>query len=393
MDYSAKRADIQRRLFERMALVMTVKQHARFVTAVDGLSDVDFFQMLAALARKSEDGTPFSAKDEALYVSEVQRKIARSGETLAANVQPIVFLPEELNQALAEPIGASWPSDVIRLTRESDKMLMGLWEDADKSIAENGGVTIPVDLFFTGTVPLMDCMISVDETMDGGVVNSFRIVIFDGYAEKLRVATEGEAVKVGAIITEDARTGTALVLPINVILGIDKVLFGACGYRGMSDGLREYLSEHVDSGTVRGLHLACLETWYGIQIALLHPVVRDVFQNPRTIRDKTKDRWAAPARRNRVRYVREHVVNEEALGKAIYGDEDGNGKDFVRRALIWYVIGHWRTYSDGRRVFVRPYWKGALRDLKASDQLREREIAQIVGAAGGAPFSEVCQRS
>lgn len=401
MDYSDRRAEFEKRLVDRMAAVMTVEQHSQYAAAVKGLSDDEFFAMMITLARKSADGSPYSLKDSVLLASELQKKIARSGGTPASSTLPVEFLPEDMNQALLERIAVSTPSDVVRLTRETDMMLMGLWEDADKSIAQNGGVTIPSDLFFAETVPLMDCKISVDETTSGGVFMEYRVVIFGDYAERLRVATEDEAVKVGAVIIEyGAPTHSAMILPLNVVRGIDKILFGACGYRGMNAGLREHCTKTMDVGSVRELQLSCLETWYGLQIALLHPVVRDVFRNPRTSRDKSKDRWPGAGRRNRVRYVREHVVNEEALGKAVYGD--GAGKGYVRRALIWYVIGHWREYSDGRKVFVRPYWKGALRDLKASERLREREIAQIVGAGvgaeegdaqsapGGAPVSEVC---
>ena len=51
-----------------------------------------------------------------------------------------------------------------------------------------------------------------------------------------------------------------------------------------------------------------------------------------------------------------------------------SGKKNKRHALLWHVIGHWRTYKSGKKVFVQPYWKGALREVKNMEEAREREI-------------------
>ena len=52
------------------------------------------------------------------------------------------------------------------------------------------------------------------------------------------------------------------------------------------------------------------------------------------------------------------------------------GREYERHTLVWYVIGHWRNYGSGKRVFIQPYWKGALRNLKMSLDGRDREIVR-----------------
>ena len=75
------------------------------------------------------------------------------------------------------------------------------------------------------------------------------------------------------------------------------------------------------------------------------------------------------------KYIKQHIISTGELDIAIYGDSRG----YTRRSFIWYVIGHWRVYADGKKVFVKPYWKGALRDVRMTIEEREREIAQVCG--------------
>ena len=41
--------------------------------------------------------------------------------------------------------------------------------------------------------------------------------------------------------------------------------------------------------------------------------------------------------------------------------------------MLWYVAGHWRTYKDGRKIFIKPHWKGPLRDSKNKIGIETRE--------------------
>ena len=123
-----------------------------------------------------------------------------------------------------------------------------------------------------------------------------------------------------------------------------------------------------------------LEAWYGIQIALLHPIVKYVFENPRRVKNQDyRKAKTSTLRKNIVKYIKYHSINVEEIEEAIYGKVnciDGKRK-LNRRALVWYVVGHWRTYKNGKKIFVQPYWKGALKELKKAIPDRERQIAQI----------------
>ena len=101
-----------------------------------------------------------------------------------------------------------------------------------------------------------------------------------------------------------------------------------------------------------------MSTWYGVQIAHLHPQVKEVFQNPARVHVEAKQAKVKQKRR-KVKYIKRHVISIDALNRIATDGETTN-----RKCLAWYVTGHWRTYKDGKKVFVNPYWKGAVRGLK-----------------------------
>ena len=72
--------------------------------------------------------------------------------------EPTTFLSEDENVKLLNKINKSSPSDLIRLTRESDVTIMKLWKDGTKD-----KIGVPSDIFFAETIPLLDCEIYVDE--------------------------------------------------------------------------------------------------------------------------------------------------------------------------------------------------------------------------------------
>ena len=102
-----------------------------------------------------------------------------------------------------------------------------------------------------------------------------------------------------------------------------------------------------------------LTTWYGIQVALLNPYVKDVFRTE-TIR-KTGFNPNGKKRKSIVKYIRHHYLNPGALSPKT---ETGQ---LLRKTMAWYVCGHWRHYQDGKTIFIQPYWKGPLRETKVCE--------------------------
>lgn len=129
-----------------------------------------------------------------------------------------------------------------------------------------------------------------------------------------------------------------------------------------------------------------LNTWYGIEIALLHPVTQEIFANPtRELRDRKEQLIpvVVDGKPKRVKYVKKHTIKagendiygvlEKAAEKLleeknnVHIDESGADvepkRKFTRRKLLWRVIGHTRTLPSGKETWVAPYWKGILRNM------------------------------
>lgn len=243
---------------------------------------------------------------------------------------------------------------------------MALWE-ASAKLNNAGKLFIPSDLLYLNTIPLMDCKIVVDERADGGEVTTARVKIFEDYRTILAQCPKKSSCVIG-VIDFDATPGK-----VAIFIGTNH------GENGL--GFLPMLALRQEGKFVDVSHrylgisqtgFTILETWYGIQIALLHPVVRDVFRNPRTVVEKIGTTKHKNPKKAKVTYVKEHVINEDELDRLTYG-VSSKSNTRKRHALIWYVIGHWRTYKNGKSVFVQPHWKGALRDTRLADS-REREI-------------------
>ena len=74
------------------------------------------------------------------------------------------------------------------------------------------------------------------------------------------------------------------------------------------------------------------------------------------------------SRKRKAKYVRYKDISDVILKS-----------DVIRKqhTLCWYVIGHYRHYQNGRKVWINGYWKGPLRELKKNlDEGRERILAQ-----------------
>jgi hypothetical protein len=370
------RKELERGFLRQMAGFTTKEQYEKIAEVIKGIPDDTFGQIIMEAANMYNEN-PVSLKDVINNTNYARSKMGLTPHNSAMNFIPVEFLTKKQNEELLKRIGKSHPSDFIKLTRESDSMLMGLWESMGKNKDSGKELTIPSDLFFAETIPLLDVKVSIDETMcENGRMINFRVVIYNDYAEKIRKATDDEVIEVGAVVYElGLPNHAALIMPIKVVRGVDVLLSDDSGYRNMGTAMRTQLSKHVTQQAYGQMFLQSLETWYGIQIALLHPVIRDVIYKPRIA--STNIRPLPSQQKRKVKYMKhthEYTISAEELDDAIYGGD----KSFTRRALVWYVIGHWRTYNDGRKSFVKPYWKGALREIQMNLTEREREIAQAV---------------
>lgn len=286
----------------------------------------------------------------------IMKETGAVAENMTFNYAKISFIGQDENAEIVTKINASSVTDKIKMTSKEDSFIMDLWEhNLDKR-----RLVIPSDLFFANTIPLMDCQISVSDEI-GSV--KYRVVVFDDYADSIE-RSNGNPVCVGAVIPQTI--GVDIFFPICVVKGVDFIVGVPAGY--MNERSKEQARSLTRLQQTK-LVISFLETWYGIQIALLHPNIKDVFLHSSTASRIEMKRRERKEKRH-VKYVKKHIVNIDDLIRC--AEETKR----IKKCLAWYVIGHWRHYKDGKKVFVKPYWKGALRKLKGKteEDIRERKI-------------------
>lgn len=350
--------------------VITQEQYDRAGEFINGLSDYEFQQLLAEIVYKAKEAKPITPKEYSALVKQMRELNGITSETTALNSYSVSYLTDEENSRLWKSICRTKPSDMVSLKGKDDDALCELWKKGcSGNFAKNG--YIPSDLFFAGNIPLLDCAITVDERdkdNEKGQVCDYRVVVFEDYQERIKKA-DGDATEVGAVVI--TKNGRSMFIPMMVCEGMDTIMIGEIGWNNVSAERRENTKRYVSQQGITAMAYAHLVTWYGIQVALLHPTVKNVFKNPSTERVYNPDAKKNRKHKRVTRYIKRHIINSDDIEAALYG----TGREFTRHTLVWYVIGHWRCYADGRKVFIQPYWKGALRELKMNLDDREREIA------------------
>lgn len=136
------------------------------------------------------------------------------------------------------------------------------------------------------------------------------------------------------------------------------------GYIPMPEPVSTELCRYIYTGIM---------LYHGISVLLLNPIVKEIFENHSSTEPMTSAKSSGKNKRSKIRYIKKHVIRASDIEQAY------EKRGFVRKAMIWYVTGHWREYSKtGKRVFIQGYWKGALRNMKDTAfkdlEPREREL-------------------
>ena len=266
-------------------------------------------------------------------------------------------------------IASSHPSDYIVMTAREEKYLSELF-----CINQRGFQEVPSDIFFSKTVPMMDCLIYCPETH-----SNYRVIVNERYKESIDIALRSggkTAVCVAIIVTNWRSTDqVSFFFPVFVWPGNDKAYFTWAGPTRERDE-PEYEKHFGECYSIlRGNAGDIMSFWYCIQLALLHPVIKEVFSKPRIIKLEESCGGGERRRKRSAKYIKRHVITVDKIDAVI---NEESSRTINRKCLAWYVIGHWRHYKDGREIFIQPYWKGALRELRrnASGDDRERIIAK-----------------
>lgn len=272
--------------------------------------------------------------------------------------------------------GESKITDIIHLNHEQDKALIDLWEKNLNVRRTEKGIPISSDLFFSKTLPLHNFEVVIDERdeLDDGKINIAFFYVMDETLNGIPITihpAEGmrEIKYVMNLFFTETKCPTVFLARMGIEDGNDHLFaFEFCAYKG--DQKRHLTLDEVQHFCLDRLLGGFLETWYGIEVAMLHPTVKELFVHPKVRKEKISKKNRAEYGHKVYRYVKHHYITDDDLNDAIYGKES---HPFNRKALIWYVSGHWREYKTGKKVFIQPYWKGALRATKKAEP-RNREI-------------------
>ena len=252
------------------------------------------------------------------------------------------FMDTNMLRSLVDSITDTIPSTRIRLTMDDIERLENLVVLPKK---ENGNYYVPSDIIEANIVPIKSLAIEMDLRP-----LKEEVVRFDTYVVDRSIYGEDAAM---AMISY-TKTGTRhRVHLINVKDG--QLVYA------VAPGNDPELAEQIWNQT-----FTFSEIWYYIQVSLLHPTLKEVFRRSGIMGDKEREE-SKDYKKRPLFYQKVKTINIREFDEAVK-------RSINRKALIWYVIGHWRTYKDGRRIFIQPYWKGALRETKATDTPRERVI-------------------
>lgn len=243
------------------------------------------------------------------------------------------------------------PSDEIIFDDNTYNELMEFLEtvtdEADKGIA---------DIIWSGTIPLKDFVIS--PSVRGDKTNKVRFCIFEDAISNLSTMPKGRIGAVACMQELNHNTFSLLGMESGTQeINISKEFF-------TEDG--EYAHDYDEETMYTVAEL--WKMWLGIQMALLHPKLKIILSEGKRVKTYSRVKDKKTGKRVRVvDYIKRHYIYD--------GDIVNTTREFTRHCKAWYVIGHWRHYSDGKIVYVKGHWKGEMREFKKNlDDGRMRNI-------------------
>lgn len=264
------------------------------------------------------------------------------------------IMTEITHPTFPEMISGTCPDDLLRV----DRALFARFDDILRQAGSWDDPGVPSDLADAWTIPMEDVVIefNLGKDFEG---SCFRVQAIDGCINV--IAEDGQDPKCVLVwplekLEEEGR----------ILLSLDRVFAfeGSVGHRllGMArkdGGLLYTIYVYLDT---------CLKIWYAFEICLLNPEFKEVLLK-KDGKEKLAGRCCTGKKDGRkAKYVKVHNVSSDIFDtSAKHGIE--------RKTMCWYVIGHWREYSNGKRTFVKPHWKGPLRHMERNlDGLRERSV-------------------
>jgi len=308
--------------------------------------------------------------------------------TLKANGAFAEFLSKQSSRRIYRELSDYKPTDEIRLTVKMIDELVQLWGSNLKDF-KSGHVPdgIPTDILWAGTVPIMDM---VNKT---GIVSNDtrcstdegRVLIYPDYKARLEKLQPGETAEVGIVSIKFRHESFEYASKI-CINGDEPNIFYFWDIYATRGKMRP--GAYLTANGAEGLILQYLGMWYGIQLALLHPLMETSFieysdEEIAEVQKKmgiiTKTQTPAKAQKERPikdgTKIRKRYISEETWEEVLRTGISQTRGNYQRHKLLWRVRGYRRQNG----TFVKGHWRGPLRDAVANPKLkapRQREIVR-----------------
>ena len=287
---------------------------------------------------------------------------------------------EKDSKKLFNDIDKSAPSDYIILkTRNDTNKFREFWK---KPGFKYHGT--PCDLFYAETIPLKNFIVRMeydwfsegdDEVTSESFVDFVKeniyvhFVVFDDYMQKLYHPDLEHPIGTVIIVFKKKKEDVRVAIPFYPSGDKNFVMFNGIAY-----------SDNISKNDVGGINIyelhksmtKLLDIWYGIQLALLNPITEVVFQNARETTQSVRKNKVGLGKKRRVVYTKKYVISAEDIDNSYQEHRKNN-----MQCPLWYVIGHWRTYSSGKKIFIKGYWKGPERERLNGVTLEQETIRTI----------------
>lgn len=308
------------------------------------------------------------------------KRIKESAESLS-----ISAASKDIFDIITKITSESVPTDIVEANSDELFRFSHYWKEA--GYKNNDAVKnqlIPADILIEKTVPITDMIISSDNA-------HVRITISLPHSSNIREEyisqynnseSSFHSIIIGAITFIES----GLIFPLTIDMRYEaiavagEVIWANMPYnkfKAVSPELEKWLEDKELTETLICLMGMILPAWYGIQLALLHPVTKQIFAHPRKEKRDRKERLKpVPVQNGKpksVKYIRHHIITEEnnvnaAIDNAIKTinqstETSGKKRIYERHTALWRVIGHHRTLSSGKVIWIAPYWKGVLKDM------------------------------
>ena len=260
------------------------------------------------------------------------------------------------------------PWDSLTFSEDGAKYCSNYWKSfvKDKTIDDN---IILSDVILSGKIPTYDMLLETDSRKNRGDVLYARIILFPDLVDRVTDLTGELYAGIIILYTELAK----VFIPFKVSGKSDGIIFeDNIGIIAESDEEYNFYVDNPDvinEDVINNGLMYYMKLWYGVMITLLNPATKIVIHEAVEPREGSGDSGTPGS--GKLKYVRHKVIITE--DNFIEVVEHG---EYMRHTNCWLVSGHWRdqpTKNGVKRIFIKPHWRGPLRELKDHDT-RDREL-------------------